>query len=196
MLLHRACWMDLRPAASRDLHRWALQVLFPLKAVRSEFAEPSMAFAFTSFHDGGTGLLSPGAAQIQTRWPTIPRWPKVADRKQHFLAWKRSISECLPVARVPVLEPSSRLEIHPEAGRILWLNDLKGGQEAPTRKTLRLLSSTRWIYVSEALNIITHGVSQENWISDINSWGFDSSLSHELGPTLKWWWFGIGWSKF
>lgn len=89
----------LQAATASKVPRWAQQVLFSLKTVRFEFAEPSMSIPPPA---PASTLWSSFLFSLETdvsNWPNMMiRWPTLQTTKQPFLAWKPSVSECLPAA--------------------------------------------------------------------------------------------------
>lgn len=138
MLLHRTCWMDLRPAASSPPGS--------LRDELSRFSSHSQPSAMSWPNLRWTPPASTLGSRASWRSELMPsselddlpmiRWPKVADHRQLLLAWKPTVSECLPAVRVPVLGSSSRLEIRPPRD---WPDPLTkrtktDGQEAPDKE--------------------------------------------------------------
>lgn len=96
--------------------RWAQQVLFSLKAVRFKFAEPSVSLRNSSLHVAITSSLLAWNGCFKLAELSDPM-THVANHKQSLLAWKRSVSECLPTACSlwwdPILAPR---HVRPRAG--------------------------------------------------------------------------------
>lgn len=151
------------PGCLQDPPRWALQVLFSLRAVRFEFAEPPHPPASTMGSRASWRRELPSSRLDDLPWSVDPRLQTANNFFSHGNRPFRNACQLFAcLCWNPLLV--SRF-FHPETCRILWLNDLKGGQEAPTRKTLQPIIFDK-MKTYPKLNIITRGVSQENWISD------------------------------
>lgn len=130
---HQACRTILSPPSPppRPLQgpsRWAQQVLFTLKAVHFEFAEPLMSSAHPSSPMWSRVLFSLETSSFQagrTVWPlTQGCKPQVTCSRMETVRF-----ECLPatcdLCWDPLLAPE---HVRSRAGQTLWLNDLKGRQ--------------------------------------------------------------------